>query len=125
MAAETESIRAKITAERRKAEQIIAAETKREVAQVELKSAKADAEALLTEAEASRKVVEAETKAEADVLRDRNVELCNALAAAGKRVDMVMCRGVGHAFQVLNNSPFSQARTQEMLSHIKSFISQS
>ncbi len=66
--AETESIRAKILAEQRSAEQVIAAQTKLEVAAVELKAAKADAEALLTEAEGRRKVVETRTTAEAKVL---------------------------------------------------------
>uniref|UniRef100_A0A2P2P953 Uncharacterized protein n=1 Tax=Rhizophora mucronata TaxID=61149 RepID=A0A2P2P953_RHIMU len=33
-----------------------------------------------------------------------------------------MYKGVGHAFQILHNSRFSQTRTQEMMSHLKSFI---
>ncbi|XP_062106313.1 probable carboxylesterase 17 [Humulus lupulus] len=61
---------------------------------------------------------------EMDILRDRNLELCNALASSGKKVEMVMYKGVGHAFQILHNSNFSQLRTQEMLSHIKTFIHQ-
>jgi regulator of protease activity HflC (stomatin/prohibitin superfamily) len=69
VAAETDSIRAKISAEQRSAEQVIAAQTKLEVAARELKAAQADAAAKLTEAEGERKVVEAQTKAEADVLR--------------------------------------------------------
>ena len=69
VAAETDSIRAKIAAEQRSAEQVIAAQTKLEVAARELKAAQADATARLTEAEGERKVVEAQTKAEADVLR--------------------------------------------------------
>ena len=68
VAAETESIRAKIVAEQRRAEQVIAAETKLEVAAVELKAAQADATAQLTEAEGRRKVVETLTKAVASVL---------------------------------------------------------
>ena len=69
VAAETESIRAKISAEQRSAEGVIAAQTKLDVAAIELNAAKAEAEALVTKAEAERKVVEARTTAEADVLR--------------------------------------------------------
>lgn len=59
---------------------------------------------------------------EMDILRDRNLEFCNALASAGKRVDYVVFKGVGHAFQILNSSQLSQTRTNEMVSHIKAFI---
>ncbi|KAF5737890.1 Carboxyesterase 17 [Tripterygium wilfordii] len=59
---------------------------------------------------------------EMDILKDRNMGFSNALASAGKRVEVVMHKGVGHAFQILHNSPPSQARTQEMVSHLKSFI---
>ena len=69
VAAETESIRAKIRAEQHSAEQVIAAQTRLEVASVELKAANADAAAMLTEAEGRRKVVETRTTAEANVLR--------------------------------------------------------
>ena len=69
VAAETESIRAKIRAEQHSAERVIAAQTRLEVASVDLKAAKADAEAMLTEAEGRRKVVETRTTAEANVLR--------------------------------------------------------
>jgi regulator of protease activity HflC (stomatin/prohibitin superfamily) len=69
VAAETGRIQAKIRAEQERTEKIVAAETQREVAAVELKAAKADAEAALTHAEATRLVTEARTKAEADVLR--------------------------------------------------------
>ncbi|KAG8074327.1 hypothetical protein GUJ93_ZPchr0006g40706 [Zizania palustris] len=60
---------------------------------------------------------------EADILRDRNLELCSALRKAGKSVEQAMYGGVGHAFQVLHNYHLSQPRTQEMLSHIKAFVS--
>ncbi|XP_002278939.1 probable carboxylesterase 6 [Vitis vinifera] len=59
---------------------------------------------------------------EMDILRDRNLEFCSALASAGKRVEHVVYKGVGHAFQILNKSPLAQTRTLEMLSHISSFI---
>ncbi|PAN50532.1 hypothetical protein PAHAL_9G526100 [Panicum hallii] len=60
---------------------------------------------------------------EADVLRDRNLELCRALRRAGKGVEQAVYGGVGHAFQVLHNCHLSQPRTQEMLAHIKAFVS--
>ncbi|CAM0872357.1 unnamed protein product [Alopecurus aequalis] len=61
--------------------------------------------------------------AEADILRDRNLELCKALRKAGKSVEQAMYGGVGHAFQVLHNYHLSQPRTQEMLAHIRAFVS--
>lgn len=61
---------------------------------------------------------------EMDILKDRDMEFCSALAGAGKRVETKVYKGVGHAFQILHNSPFSQIRTQEMMSHLKAFINQ-
>ncbi|KAJ4796232.1 alpha/beta-Hydrolases superfamily protein [Rhynchospora pubera] len=58
-----------------------------------------------------------------DILRDRNMEFCKALKRAGKAVQQVVYAGVGHAFQVLNNYPLSQARTNELLADVKNFIS--
>lgn len=60
---------------------------------------------------------------EMDILKDRNLEFCTALSRAGKRVEYVMYKGVGHAFQVLCRSQLSQTRTLEMVAHIKAFIS--
>lgn len=57
-----------------------------------------------------------------DILRDRNLQFCRALAAAGKVVEHVVFEGVGHAFQILSKSEVSQARREEMMSHITSFI---
>ncbi|KAI4346835.1 hypothetical protein L6164_007698 [Bauhinia variegata] len=59
-----------------------------------------------------------------DILKDRNLEFSNTMAKAGKRVETVMYKGVGHAFQVLHNSQLSQPRTKEMISHIKAFFCQ-
>ncbi|KAM7520241.1 hypothetical protein LguiB_019203 [Lonicera macranthoides] len=59
-----------------------------------------------------------------DILRDRELEFCDAMASAGKRVEKVVYRGVGHGFQVLCNSPQAKARTEEMMAHIKAFIHQ-
>ncbi|OMO94721.1 Alpha/beta hydrolase-3 [Corchorus olitorius] len=61
---------------------------------------------------------------EMDILKDRNLEFCNALASAGKRVETKIYKGVGHAFQILHNYPSSQARIQELMSHLKAFINQ-
>lgn len=60
--------------------------------------------------------------AEADILRDRNLELCRALRKAGRSVEQATYGGVGHAFQVLHNYHLSQPRTQEMLAHIRAFV---
>jgi hypothetical protein len=46
------------------------------------------------------------------------------LVNAGKRVEKMIYKGVGHAFQVLLNSHLSQIRVQEMVSHLKVFIHQ-
>ncbi|KAH7853072.1 hypothetical protein Vadar_032930 [Vaccinium darrowii] len=59
-----------------------------------------------------------------DILKDRNLEFCSAMAREGKRVEKVIYRGVGHAFQVLNNSQISQTRKSEMMNDIKAFIHQ-
>ncbi|XP_016474751.1 putative carboxylesterase 17 [Nicotiana tabacum] len=59
---------------------------------------------------------------ETDLLKDRNLELCSALADAGIKVEKQVYKGVGHAFQILHNSPRSQPRTHDMTSHLKNFI---
>ncbi|KAL1828896.1 hypothetical protein ACET3Z_007308 [Daucus carota] len=59
---------------------------------------------------------------ELDILKDRNLELCNGLAMSGSKVECLMSKGVGHAFQVLSNSQISQTRANEMISYIKVFI---
>lgn len=61
---------------------------------------------------------------EMDILKDRNLDFCSLLIGAGKRVQTVVHKGVGHAFQVLHNSQFSQLRIQEMMSHLNAFINQ-
>ncbi|EEF33253.1 probable carboxylesterase 6 [Ricinus communis] len=60
---------------------------------------------------------------EMDILKDRNLELVAALSKGNKRVEQVVHKGVGHAFQVLSKSQLSQTRTTEMMSQIKGFIS--
>ncbi|KAJ8445359.1 hypothetical protein Cgig2_010717 [Carnegiea gigantea] len=42
--------------------------------------------------------------AEKDILRDRNLEMCSVLAEVGNKVEHLISQGVGHAFQVLDNS---------------------
>ncbi|XP_047183070.1 probable carboxylesterase 17 [Vigna umbellata] len=59
---------------------------------------------------------------EMDILKDRNLEFSKALAKAGKRVETVFFKGVGHAFQVLHNYQLSHSRTQEMITHIRNFV---
>ncbi|KAK6927966.1 Alpha/beta hydrolase fold-3 [Dillenia turbinata] len=39
---------------------------------------------------------------ELDILKDRNLEFCSTLSAAGKKVETVIHKGVGHAFQILS-----------------------
>ncbi|KAL3510824.1 hypothetical protein ACH5RR_030225 [Cinchona calisaya] len=60
---------------------------------------------------------------EMDVLKDRNLEVCAALVSAGKKVEHVVYKGVGHAFQILNKSQISLTRTDELIYQIKNFIS--
>nr|ABD96915.1 hypothetical protein [Tarenaya spinosa] len=59
---------------------------------------------------------------EMDVLKDRNLEMCKMMRGCGKRVEAVVYGGVGHAFQILHNSPMAHVRVQEMMSHLKNFI---
>ncbi|KAI5678596.1 hypothetical protein M9H77_09546 [Catharanthus roseus] len=60
---------------------------------------------------------------EMDILKDRNLEFCSALVSGGKKVEHFVYKGVGHAFQILNKSQLSQVRTEELICHIKNFIS--
>ncbi|XP_078164991.1 carboxyesterase 17 [Carex rostrata] len=60
---------------------------------------------------------------ELDILRDRSMEFCKALKKAGKTVQQLSYAGVGHAFQVLNNYPLSQIRTNDLLADLKNFLS--
>ncbi|KAM5567675.1 putative carboxylesterase 17 [Rosa sericea] len=59
---------------------------------------------------------------ELDILKDRELEFCAAMARAGKNVETVVYRGVGHAFQVLDKSMLAQTRCHEMIAHIKAFV---
>lgn len=59
---------------------------------------------------------------EMDILKDRNLEFRSALVSAGNKVECMVYKGVGHAFQILNKSQVSQARTEELICHIKNFV---
>ncbi|MBO7721374.1 MAG: hypothetical protein J6T01_03115 [Kiritimatiellae bacterium] len=85
VAAQTEQIRRKIEAEQQRQQKTIAASARLAVASTDLKSAAAEAEALLSKAEAERKVVEARTTAEANVLKQE-------IAAYGDERDYVRAR---------------------------------
>ncbi|KAK8921629.1 putative carboxylesterase 17 [Platanthera zijinensis] len=61
--------------------------------------------------------------AEMDILRDRNLEFCGALKGAGKKVELEMYEGVGHAFHVLQSYyDLSQNRTNDLISDVTKFI---
>ncbi|TQD76612.1 hypothetical protein C1H46_037860 [Malus baccata] len=62
---------------------------------------------------------------EMDILKDRNLEFCEALRKRGDgkmKVEYVVYKGVGHAFQVLDKSELSKTRSHEMINHIKAFV---
>ncbi|KAL8463182.1 hypothetical protein ACS0TY_033990 [Phlomoides rotata] len=59
---------------------------------------------------------------EMDILRDRNLEWCESLVNEGVKVEKVVCKGVGHAFQILDNSRLSQTRLHELFSRVKNFV---
>ncbi|TKY50813.1 carboxylesterase 6 [Spatholobus suberectus] len=59
---------------------------------------------------------------EMDILKDRNLEFCEALARAGKRVEYGVFKGVGHAFQILSKSQLAKNRAEEMMARVKSFM---
>ncbi|KAL0327017.1 UNVERIFIED_CONTAM: putative carboxylesterase 6 [Sesamum angustifolium] len=59
---------------------------------------------------------------EMDILKDRNLELCSNLRSKGVKVEQLVCKGVGHAFQILKNSALSQSRVLELIRHISNFM---
>lgn len=60
---------------------------------------------------------------EMDILKDRNLEWCANLVSKGVKVEQVVCKGVGHAFQILDNSRLAQTRLHELFCHTKNFVS--
>lgn len=59
---------------------------------------------------------------ELDILRDRSLELCEALSKVGKKVKVFVSKGVGHAFHILSQEQLAQTRTDELIDQIKAFI---
>ncbi|KAG2253648.1 hypothetical protein Bca52824_083784 [Brassica carinata] len=57
--------------------------------------------------------------AEMDVLMDRALEMCDSSEKMNK---CVVYKGVGHAFQILDESPLASTMTLEMLCDIDAFI---
>ena len=59
---------------------------------------------------------------ELDILVDRNLEFCAAMAATKKKMERVILKGVGHSFQILKKEQISNVRRQEMMGCIQAFI---
>ncbi|XP_066367852.1 carboxylesterase 15-like [Miscanthus floridulus] len=65
--------------------------------------------------------------AENDLIRDTNLEYCNALRAAGKEVEVLINHGMSHSFYLnkyaVDMDPTTGERARELIDAIKSFIS--
>lgn len=65
--------------------------------------------------------------AENDLIRDTNLEYCDALRAAGKEVEVLINRGMSHSFYLnkyaVDMDPVTGERARELIDAIKSFIS--
>ncbi|XP_025805210.1 probable carboxylesterase 15 [Panicum hallii] len=65
--------------------------------------------------------------AEDDLIRDTNLEYCDALRAAGKEVEVLVNRGMSHSFYLnkyaVDMDPATGERARELIDAIKSFIS--
>uniref|UniRef100_A0ACD5U361 Uncharacterized protein n=1 Tax=Avena sativa TaxID=4498 RepID=A0ACD5U361_AVESA len=65
--------------------------------------------------------------AEKDLIRDTNLEYCDALRAAGKDVQVLINRGMSHSFYLnkfaVDMDPTTGERTQELIDAIKGFVS--
>jgi len=65
--------------------------------------------------------------AENDLIRDTNLEYCNALRAAGKEVEVLINHGMSHSFYLnkyaVDMDPTTGERAQELIDAIRSFIS--
>ncbi|KAL6610215.1 hypothetical protein ACP70R_040184 [Stipagrostis hirtigluma subsp. patula] len=63
---------------------------------------------------------------EHDLVRDTNLEYCDALRTAGKEVEVLLNRGMSHAFYLnkyaVEMDPTTGERTQELIDAISSFI---
>ncbi|KAF0922757.1 hypothetical protein E2562_001146 [Oryza meyeriana var. granulata] len=64
--------------------------------------------------------------AEHDLIRDTNLEYCDALRTAGKDVEVLVNRGMSHSFYLnkyaVDMDPATGERTQELVDAIKSFV---
>ncbi|XP_066364422.1 carboxylesterase 15-like [Miscanthus floridulus] len=64
--------------------------------------------------------------AENDLIRDTNLEYCNALRAAGKEVEVLINHGMSHSYlnkYAVDMDPTTGERARELIDAIKSFIS--
>ncbi|RLN30173.1 putative carboxylesterase 17 [Panicum miliaceum] len=65
--------------------------------------------------------------AEDDLIRDTNLEYCDALRAAGKEVEVLVNRGMSHSFYLnkyaVDMDPATGERARELIDAITSFIS--
>ena len=63
---------------------------------------------------------------EKDLIRDTNLEYCDALRAAGKEVEVLINRGMSHSFYLnkfaVDMDPTTGERAQELIDAIKSFV---
>ncbi|KAG8068726.1 hypothetical protein GUJ93_ZPchr0005g14238 [Zizania palustris] len=61
-----------------------------------------------------------------DLIRDTNLEYCDALRAAGKEVEVLINRGMSHSFYLnkyaVDMDPATGERVQELVDAIKSFV---
>ncbi|XP_040380207.1 probable carboxylesterase 15 [Oryza brachyantha] len=64
--------------------------------------------------------------AEHDLIRDTNLEYCDALRAAGKDVEVLINRGMSHSFYLnkyaVDMDPATGERTRELVDAIRSFV---
>ncbi|BAF17445.1 carboxylesterase 15 [Oryza sativa Japonica Group] len=64
--------------------------------------------------------------AEHDLIRDTNLEYCDALRTAGKDVEVLVNRGMSHSFYLnkyaVDMDPATGERTRELVDAIKSFV---
>ena len=64
---------------------------------------------------------------ENDLVRDRNLEYCDALRAAGKEVEVLLSRRMSHSFYLnkyaVDMDPTTGERARELIDAIRRFIS--